>query len=102
MEPQMSGPTGIEIWAKGTGAFPARRDVADQAWFKEKKLFQAFVQQMQLPNARSPFLGMPNAVQMNKVITIEIQNVVQGKKNAKQALDEAAAEWNKILAKYQK
>ena len=78
----MSGPTGIELWAKGTGAFPARKDVADQAWFKEKKLFQAFVQQMQLPNARSPFLGMPNAVQMNKVITIEIQNVVQGKKNA--------------------
>jgi hypothetical protein len=25
--------------------------------------------------------------------------VVQGKKNAKQALDTAAAEWNKILAK---
>jgi ABC-type glycerol-3-phosphate transport system substrate-binding protein len=98
----MSGPTGIELWAKGTGAFPARKDVADQAWFKEKKLFQAFVQQMQLPNARSPFLGMPNAVQMNKVITIEIQNVVQGKKSAKQALDDAAAEWNKVLAKYQK
>ena len=98
----MSGPTGIELWAKGTGAFPARKDVADQAWFKEKKLFQAFVQQMQLPNARSPFLGMPNAVQMNKIITTEIQNVVQGKKNAKQALDDAAAEWNKILAKYQK
>jgi ABC-type glycerol-3-phosphate transport system substrate-binding protein len=45
---------------------------------------------------------MPNAVQMNKIITTEIQNVVQGKKNAKRALDEAAAEWNKILAKYQK
>ena len=57
---------------------------------------------MQLPNARSPFLGMPNAVQMNKIITTEIQNVVQGKKNAKKSLDDAAAEWNKILAKYQK
>jgi multiple sugar transport system substrate-binding protein len=93
----MSGPTGIELWAKGTGAFPARRDVADQAWFKEKKLFQAFVEQMKLPNARSPFLGMPNAVQMNKIMTTEVQNVVQGKKTAKQALDDAAAEWNKIL-----
>jgi len=26
---------------------------------------------------------------------------VQGKKSAKQALDDAAAEWNKVLAKYQ-
>jgi ABC-type glycerol-3-phosphate transport system substrate-binding protein len=39
---------------------------------------------------------------MNKIITTEIQNVVQGKKSAKQALDDAAAEWNKVLAKYQK
>jgi ABC-type glycerol-3-phosphate transport system substrate-binding protein len=54
---------------------------------------------MLLPNAKSPFLGMPNAVQMNKIMTTEVQNVVQGKKNAKQALDDAAAEWNKILAK---
>ena len=61
-------------------------------------MFQAFAQQMALPNARSPFLGMPNAVQMNKIMTIEVQNVVQGKKSAKQALDDAAAEWNKILA----
>jgi len=67
-------------------------------WFKERKLFQAFVTQMGLPNAESPFLVMPNAVQMNKIMTTEIQNVVQGKKNAKQALDDAAAEWNKILA----
>ena len=94
----LSGPTGIEMWSKGTGGFPARKDVADQAWFKEKTLFQAFSQQMQLPNARSPFLGMPNAVQMNKIMTTEVQNVVQGKKGAKQALDDAAAEWNKILA----
>ena len=89
--------SGIELWSKSTGAFPARRDVAEQSWFKEKKLFQAFSQQMQLPNARSPFLGMPNAVQMNKIMTTEVQNVVQEKKSAKQALDDAAAEWNKIL-----
>ncbi|HEX9275115.1 MAG TPA: ABC transporter substrate-binding protein [Casimicrobiaceae bacterium] len=94
----LSGPKGIELWSKATGGFPARKDVADQPWFKEKMLFQAFSQQMQLPNARSPFLGMPNAVQMNKIMTTEVQNVVQGKKTAKQALDDAAVEWNKILA----
>ena len=57
---------------------------------------------MQLPNARVAVPWDAQCRQMNKIITIEIQNVVQGKKNAKQALDEAAAEWNKILAKYQK
>jgi multiple sugar transport system substrate-binding protein len=41
-------------------------------------------------------------VQLNKVLTMEIQNAVQGKKSVKQALDDAAAEWNKVLAKYQK
>jgi ABC-type glycerol-3-phosphate transport system substrate-binding protein len=95
----ITGPVGNEMWAKGSGDFPARKDVAEKPFFKENKLLQAFVQQMQLPNAKSPFLGMPNAVQMNKIMTTEVQNVVQGKKNAKQALDDAAAEWNKILAK---
>ncbi|WP_439496260.1 ABC transporter substrate-binding protein [Bosea sp. (in: a-proteobacteria)] len=94
----LSGPKGIEMWAKGTGGFPARTDVANQGWFKELKLFQAFVTQMAADNANSPFLVMPNAVQMNKVMTTEIQNVVQGKKSAKQALDDAAEQWNKVLA----
>lgn len=98
----ISGPVGSEMWARGSGDLPARKDVADKPHFKENKLLQPFIQQMNLPNARSPFLGMPNAVQMNKIMTVEVQNVVQGKKNAKQALDDAAAEWNKILAKYQK
>ena len=97
----LHGPVGIEMWAKGSGSFPSRKDVAEQAWFKEKKLFQVFVQQLLLPNAKSPNLGMPNAVQLNKALTVEIQNVLQGKKNAKQALDDAAAEWNKVLAQYQ-
>ena len=98
----LSGPVGNEMWSKGSGDFPGRKDVAEKPFYKENKLVQAFVQQMLLPNARSPFLGMPNAVQMNKIITTEVQNVVQGKKNAKKALDDAAVEWNKILAKYQK
>jgi multiple sugar transport system substrate-binding protein len=94
----MSGPVGANMWSKGTGAFPARSDVTQQDWFKERKEVQAFVQQVGWQNAQSPFLGMPNAVQMNKIMTTEIQNVVQGKKTAKQALDDAAVEWDKIFA----
>lgn len=94
----MSGPKGSEIWAKGTGGFPSRLDVANQDWFKERKLFRAFTEAMSQANAESPFLVMPNAVQMNKIITTAVQDVVQGKKTAKVALDDAAAEWNKIFA----
>ena len=94
----ISGPNGAAMWSKGTGAFPSRSDVTQQAWFKERKEFQPFAQQVGWQNAQSPFLGMPNAVQMNKIMTTEVQNVVQGKKSAKQALDDAAAEWNKIFA----
>jgi len=98
----LSGPVGNEFWARGTGDFPGRKDVAAKPFFQENRLVRAIVEQMLLPNAKSPNLAMPNAVQLNKVLTSEIQNVVQGKKSAKQALDDAAAEWNKILAKYQK
>lgn len=94
----MSSPKGSEMWAKGTGGFPSRLDVANQDWFKERKLFRAFTEAMSQANAESPFLVMPNAVQMNKIITTAVQEVVQGKKTAKAALDEAAAEWNKIFA----
>jgi multiple sugar transport system substrate-binding protein len=94
----ISGPEGIEMWSKGTGAFPARTDVSSQDWFQEKELFQAFVTQMERPNAVSPFLIMPNAVQMNKIMTTEVQNVLQGTKSAQQALDDAAAQWNEIFA----
>lgn len=94
----ISGPTGAAMWSKGTGAFPSRSDVTQQDWFKERKEFAPFAQQVGWTGAQSPFLGMPNAVQMNKIITTEIQNVVQGRKNAKQALDDAAEEWNKIFA----
>ena len=65
----------------GTGDFPARKDVAEKPFFKENKLAQAFVQQMLLPNAKSPILGMPQAVQMNKILTTEIQNVVQAQED---------------------
>ncbi|MBB4018943.1 ABC-type glycerol-3-phosphate transport system substrate-binding protein [Chelatococcus caeni] len=94
----LSGPRGMAIWSKGTGALPARTDVMNEEWFKEKTEFAAFVSQMERPTAQSPFLVMPNAVQMNKIMTTEVQNVVQGKKSAKEALDDAAAEWNKIFA----
>lgn len=94
----MSGPKGIAMWASGTGAFPARTDVMKQEWFSKMPLFQAFVTQMGLPNAQSPFLSMPNAVRMNKIMTTEIQNVIQGKKSPKDALAAAAGEWNTIFA----
>lgn len=94
----ISGKDGIEMWSKGTGGFPARTDVSSQDWFKEQELFQAFVTQMARPNAESPFLVMPNAVQMNKIMTTEIQNAVQGTKTPQQALDDAAAQWNEIFA----
>ncbi len=94
----ISGPEGIEMWSKGTGGFPARTDVANQDWFKEQEMFQAFVTQMARDNAQSPFLVMPNAVQMNKIMTTEIQNVVSGSKTAQEGLDDAAAQWNEILA----
>ncbi len=76
--------------------------MADRLSIGENNFFQLFLRRLALPNARSPFLRMPNAAQMNKSVTIELQNVMQGKKSTKEALDAAAAEWNRIASKYQK
>ena len=94
----LSGPAGNEMWAKGSGAFPANMTVGEKDWFKERKIYSAFVTQMGWSNAQSPFLNMPNAVQMNKIITTEIQIASQGKKSVNEALDAAAGVWDKILA----
>ena len=74
------GAEGHRDVGEGNRRLPGADGCANQDWFKERKLFQAFVTQMSLPNAQSPFLVMPNAVQMNKIMTTEVQNAVQGKK----------------------
>ena len=96
----ISGPVGNAIWSRHTGDFPARRDVAEMDFFRQNPMAQAFIEQMSRPNAGSPNLGLPESIRLNKILTSAIQSAVLGEKTVQQALDEAAAEWESVLAPY--
>ena len=83
------------------GPGTSRRDGCGRAAvFKENKLPRRSSSRCSLPNAKTPYLGMPHAVQLNKILTTECRTPCRRRRRSKQALDDAAAEWNKILAKY--
>jgi len=42
---------------------------------------------------------LPQAMELRKLFTIEVQEALMGKKTAKQALDSAAEKWNEVLSK---
>jgi len=94
----ITGPEGSEIWCRRTGDLPANKIVAEKPFVKENKYMKVFIAQMDLPNAMA-IPHLPYQVELNRIMTIEVQNFIDGKKGAKQALDDAAAKWNELLSK---
>lgn len=94
----ITGAVGTEIWCKGTGDLPANKTVAEMPFIKENKYMKVFIEQMGLPNAMA-IPHLPYQVELNRIMTIEVQNFVDGKKSAKQALDDAAMKWNELIFK---
>ncbi|WP_158084206.1 ABC transporter substrate-binding protein [Marispirochaeta aestuarii] len=94
----ISGPIGGEIWCRATGDLPGNKIVADKPFVKENKYMKVFIEQMGLPNAMA-IPHLPYQVELNRIMTIEVQNFVDGKKSAKQALDDAAIKWEELISK---
>jgi multiple sugar transport system substrate-binding protein len=94
----LSGPKGSEITCSASGDFPANRIAASRPFVTNNKYMQVFVKQMDQPNANL-IPHLPYQVELNKIMTEEVQNVILGKKSAKKALDNAAARWQAIIFK---
>jgi len=94
----VSGAEGSELWCSRTGDLPANKTVAEKPFVKDNKYMKVFIEQMALPNAMA-IPHLPYQVELNRLMTIEVQNFIGGKKSAKQALDDAAAKWNELLSK---
>jgi ABC-type glycerol-3-phosphate transport system substrate-binding protein len=94
----VTGAVGSEIWSSKTGDLPANKIVAEKSFIKDNKYMKVFIQQMGLPNAMA-IPHLPYQVELNRIMTIEVQNFINGNKTAKQALDDAAVKWNELIFK---
>jgi len=96
-------------WHKGTGYFPtvnnAVQELLNEGWFsKDQNYLTAFLQilsgRRDTPAATGVRLGP--FVQIREIERAAIEKAVSGKMTPKQALDEAAAKANQLLAQYNK
>jgi ABC-type glycerol-3-phosphate transport system substrate-binding protein len=92
----LTGPEGAEIFCSGSGDLPANKVAATKPFITQNKYMKGFLDQMDLPNAQA-LPHLPSQVELNRLLTIEIQNFISGNKTAKQALDDAAAAWAQII-----
>lgn len=96
----MSSAEGQLLWDKATGFFPYNKDTMNDPFFKEDPYLKVFVEELETFD-RVEVIDhyLPNAVDLRKQFTIEIQNFITGKKTAQEALDDAAAYWNDAFEK---
>ena len=94
----LSGPEGSEIYCSGSGDLPANKIAAARPFVTENPYMKGFLAQMDLPNANA-LPHLPYQVELNRLLTIEIQQFISGNKTAQKALDDAAAKWNELLSK---
>jgi len=96
-------------WHKGTGYFPtvnnAVQELLNEGWFsKDQNYLTAFLQilsgRRDTPAATGVRLGP--FVQIREIERAAIEKAVSGAATPKQALDEAAAKANQLLAQYNK
>jgi ABC-type glycerol-3-phosphate transport system substrate-binding protein len=92
----ITGPEGSEIYCSGSGDLPANKIAAGRPFVTQNKYMKGFLDQMNLPNANA-LPHLPSQVELNRLLTIEVQNFVDGKKTAKQALDDAAVKWTETI-----
>jgi multiple sugar transport system substrate-binding protein len=93
-----SGPDGNEIFCSASGDLPGNKIAASRPFMREQKMMQPFLEQME-KSGGCALPHLPHMTELNKIMIVEVQNVVLGKKTAKKALDDAAAQWNAIIFK---
>ncbi|MGG1596453.1 ABC transporter substrate-binding protein [Paenibacillus naphthalenovorans] len=96
----MGGVKGQLIWAKSANYFPHNKEAMKDEFVQNNVMLKVFANQFEAGNAVGVDLYLPLSSDLRKVFMNEVQMFVSDKKSAKQALDDAAAEWNKVFEKY--
>jgi multiple sugar transport system substrate-binding protein len=92
-----TGPDGNEIFCSASGDMPGNKIAASRPFVRNNKMMQPFLEQME-KSGGCALPHLPRMTELNKIMTVEVQNVILGKKTAKKALDDAAAQWNAIIS----
>ncbi len=97
----MGSAEGQLLWDKATGFFPYNKVTMQDSYFQNDPYLKVFAdQQINTENMQVIDNYLPQAVDLKRQFTIEIQNFLTDKKTAQQALDDAAAYWDAEFAKY--
>jgi len=96
----MGSAEGQLLWDKATNFFPYNKLTMQDEYFQNNEFLKVFVDQHN--NADSVEVidnYLPDATDLRKYFTTEVQNFLTGKKTAQQALDDAAAYWDAAFVK---
>nr|WP_246811940.1 ABC transporter substrate-binding protein [Oceanobacillus polygoni] len=96
----MGSAEGQLIWDKATGFFPYNTKTMEDPLFKEDPYLSVFVDTFKNSD-RVEVIDhyLPDANDLKKEFTNEVQNYLSGRKSAQEALDDAASYWNEALGK---
>ncbi|MFJ5621605.1 ABC transporter substrate-binding protein [Peribacillus loiseleuriae] len=94
----MGSKEGQLLWDQATNFFPYNKETMNDDFFKKDPYLSVFVNEFETFD-RVEVIDhyLPNAVDLRKRFTVEIQNFINGKKSAQEALDDAANYWNKAF-----
>ncbi|WP_309089131.1 ABC transporter substrate-binding protein [Domibacillus sp.] len=96
----MGSAEGQLLWDKATNFFPYNKQTMQDPYFQEDPYLKVFIDQAETADRVEVIDNfLPQANDLRKQFTIEVQNYLTDKKTAKEALDDAATYWNAAFEK---
>jgi multiple sugar transport system substrate-binding protein len=92
----MTGEKAQKIMGVGTGLIPTNMAAAQDPEFLKLPFIEAYVEQLETALPRTP---LPQWSEVEQVITLNIEKVLRGEMDAKEALDDAARKSDAIINK---
>ncbi len=96
----MGSAEGQLLWDKATNFFPYNKQTMQDEYFQSNEYLKVFIDQHN--NAKNVEVidnFLPDATDLRKQFTIEVQNFLTDKKTAQKALEDAAAYWDAAFVK---
>lgn len=94
----VSSAEGSEKWASSLGFFPSNSKAQEASFVADNPYLMGFARAYdEADTIEFPDPQLPNSVAMRTAFTVELQRFIEGEKTAQQALDDAAAAWQKEL-----
>jgi multiple sugar transport system substrate-binding protein len=88
---------GQKVWDQATNYFPYNKETMKMDFIQNDKYLKVFADQFETSNVEVIDNYLPEADNLRKIFTNEIQAFLEDKKTAQEALDTAADAWNKSL-----